>query len=65
MVPGSGDGLIRVRRKNVRVIEESLRNRGYLLSLGQIGDVVGLAGTSSVSDQLSALPSLPDSCETG
>lgn len=54
--PGSaGDGLTPVRRKIVRVIEESMRVRGYSPSLREIGDAVGLASTSSVSHQLSVL----------
>jgi len=50
-----GDGLTPVRRKIVRVIEESMRSRGYSPSMREIGDAVGLASTSSVSHQLSVL----------
>jgi repressor LexA len=54
--PGpEGDGLTPVRRKIVRVIEESMRSRGYSPSIREIGDAVGLASTSSVSHQLSVL----------
>jgi repressor LexA len=54
--PGpEGDGLTPVRRKIVRVIEESVRSRGYSPSMRKIGDAVGLASTSSVSHQLSVL----------
>jgi repressor LexA len=54
--PGpAGDDLTPVRRKIVRVIEESMRCRGYSPSMREIGDAVGLASTSSVSHQLSVL----------
>jgi repressor LexA len=54
--PGpAGDGLTPVRRKIVRVIQESMRSRGYPPSMREIGDAVGLASTSSVSHQLSVL----------
>jgi repressor LexA len=54
--PGpAGDGLTPVRRKIVRVIEESMRRRGYSPSMREIGDAVGLASTSSVAHQLSVL----------
>lgn len=54
--PGpAGDGLTPVRRKIVRVIEESMRRRGYPPSMREIGDAVGLASTSSVAHQLSVL----------
>ena len=54
--PGpTGDGLTPVRLRIVRVIEESMRSRGYSPSLREIGDAVGLASTSSVSHQLSVL----------
>jgi repressor LexA len=54
--PGpEGDGLTPVRRKIVRVIEESMRSKGYSPSMREIGDAVGLASTSSVSHQLSVL----------
>jgi repressor LexA len=58
MVDGAGpagDGLTPVRRKIVRVIEESMRSKGYSPSMREIGDAVGLASTSSVSHQLSVL----------
>jgi len=44
-----------LRQKIVRVIEDSLRSRGYPPSMQEIGDAVGLASTSSVSYQLSVL----------
>src|ERR1700722_20300330 len=54
--PGpAGDGLTPVRRKIVRVIQESMRSRGYPPSMREIGNAVGLASTSSVSHQLSVL----------
>jgi repressor LexA len=54
--PGDeGRKLTPVRRKIVRVIEDSLRTRGYPPSIREIGDAVGLASTSSVSHQLSVL----------
>jgi repressor LexA len=54
--PGpAGDGLTPVRRKIIRVIQESMRTRGYPPSMREIGDAVGLASTSSVSHQLSVL----------
>jgi repressor LexA len=54
--PGpAGDGLTPVRRKIVRVIEESMLRRGYPPSMREIGDAVGLASTSSVAHQLSVL----------
>jgi repressor LexA len=54
--PGpAGDGLTPVRRKIMRVIEESMLRRGYPPSMREIGDAVGLASTSSVAHQLSVL----------
>jgi repressor LexA len=44
-----------LRRKIVRVLEESLRSRGYAPSMREIGEAVGLASTSSVAYQLSVL----------
>jgi len=53
---GSADpGLTPQRRKIIRVIEDSLRSRGYPPSLREIGQAVGLASTSSVSYQMSVL----------
>jgi len=53
---GSDDlGLTPQRRKIIRVIEDSLRSRGYSPSLREIGEAVGLASTSSVSYQMSVL----------
>jgi repressor LexA len=48
-------GLTPRRRKIIRVIEESVRNRGYPPSLREIGEAVGLASTSSVSHQMRVL----------
>jgi repressor LexA len=41
--------------KIVQVIEDSVRSNGYVPSLREIGEAVGLASTSSVSYQLSVL----------
>jgi repressor LexA len=41
--------------KILRVIRDSVRKRGYPPSMREIGDAVGLASSSSVSYQLSAL----------
>jgi repressor LexA len=41
--------------KIVQVIEDSVRSNGYVPSLREIGQAVGLASTSSVSYQLSVL----------
>lgn len=50
---GSDDpGLTPRRRKIIRVIEESVRERGFPPSLREIGEAVGLASTSSVSHQM-------------
>ena len=43
------------QRKILRVIRDSVQERGYLPSLREIGEAVGLASTSSVAFQLSAL----------
>jgi repressor LexA len=43
------------QRKVLQVIRESVQQRGYPPSMREIGDAVGLASTSSVSYQLSAL----------
>ena len=55
--PGSsGDpGLTPLRRKIIRVIEDSLQSRGYSPSYREIGQAVGLASTSGVSYQMSVL----------
>jgi SOS-response transcriptional repressor LexA len=56
---GDGDpSLTPQRRKIVRVIEDSLRSRGYPPSMREIGEAVGLASTSSVSYQLSVLEAI-------
>lgn len=59
MDAGQGDpddpGLTPRRRKIIRVIEESVRSRGYPPSLREIGEAVGLASTSSVSHQMQVL----------
>jgi repressor LexA len=53
---GPGDpGLTPLRRRIIRVIEDSLQARGYSPSLREIGAAVGLASTSSVSYQMSVL----------
>jgi repressor LexA len=53
---GSDDpGLTPRRRKIIRVIEESVRERGFPPSLREIGEAVGLASTSSVSHQMRVL----------
>ena len=51
----AGRGLTPVRRKIVKVIDESVRRHGYAPSMREIGEAVGLASTSSVSYQLSVL----------
>jgi repressor LexA len=43
------------QRKVLQVIRESVQQRGYPPSMREIGEAVGLASTSSVSYQLSAL----------
>lgn len=43
------------QRKIIKVIEDSVRTRGYPPSLREIGEVLGLASASSVSFQISAL----------
>jgi repressor LexA len=48
-------GLTPRRRKIIRVIEESVRSKGYPPSLREIGEAVGLASTSSVSHQMRVL----------
>src|SRR5450756_2520165 len=50
-----GPRLTPLRCKIIRVIEESVRSRGYPPSLREIGWAVGLASTSSVSYQMSVL----------
>jgi len=61
MDAGHGDsddpGLTPRRRKIIRVIEESVRSRGYPPSLREIGEAVGLASASSVSHQMKVLQS--------
>jgi repressor LexA len=51
-------GLTPLRREIMRVIEASLRDKGYPPSIREIGDAVGLASTSSVSYQLSVLEAM-------
>jgi repressor LexA len=51
----AGRGLTPVRRKIVKVIDDSVRRHGYAPSMREIGEAVGLASTSSVSYQLSVL----------
>jgi repressor LexA len=43
------------QRKIIKVIEDSVRARGYPPSFQEIGEALGLASTSSVSFQISAL----------
>jgi repressor LexA len=50
-----GPGLTPRRRKIIKVIEDSVRSRGYPPSLREIGKAVGLASTSSVAHQMSVL----------
>jgi len=51
-------GLTPLRRKIIRVIGDSVRNRGYPPSLREIGEAVGLASVSSVSYQMTALKAM-------
>jgi repressor LexA len=51
----TGPQLTDRQRKVLQVIEDSARARGYPPTMREIGDAVGLASTSSVSYQLSAL----------
>ncbi len=51
----SGPDLSARQGKIVQVIEDSVRSNGYVPSLREIGEAVGLASTSSVSYQLSEL----------
>jgi repressor LexA len=53
--PEPGHVLTWRQRKVLQVIRESVQQRGYPPSMREIGDAVGLASTSSVSYQLSAL----------
>jgi repressor LexA len=43
------------QRKIIKVIEDSVRTSGYPPSFREIGEALGLASTSSVSFQISAL----------
>jgi len=52
---GSGGQLTPRQCKIVQVIEDSVRCNGYVPSLREIAEAVGLASTSSVAYQLSAL----------
>ena len=51
----AGPHLTDRQRKVLQVIEDSTQARGYPPTMREIGDAVGLASTSSVSYQLSAL----------
>jgi len=51
----TGPHLTDRQRKVLQVIEDSTQARGYPPTMREIGDAVGLASTSSVSHQLSAL----------
>jgi repressor LexA len=51
----AGPHLTDRQRKVLQVIEDSMQVRGYPPTMREIGDAVGLASTSSVSYQLSAL----------
>jgi hypothetical protein len=54
--PGpNGPGLTPRQRKILQAIRDSVQRRGYPPSMREIGEAVGLASTSSVSYQLSAL----------
>jgi repressor LexA len=50
-------GLTDRQKEILRVIEESVRTRGYAPSMREIGDTVGLTSPSSVKHQLLALES--------
>jgi repressor LexA len=52
---GSAHVLTWRQRKILRVIRDSVQQRGYAPSMREIGDAVGLTSESSVSYQLSAL----------
>lgn len=43
------------QRKIIKVIEDSIRTRGYPPSFREIAEAVGLASTSSLSFQIAAL----------
>jgi repressor LexA len=51
-------GLTPLRRKIIRVIGDSVRDRGYPPSLREIGEEVGLASTASVSYQMTVLKAM-------
>ncbi|MGO9780105.1 MAG: transcriptional repressor LexA [Streptosporangiaceae bacterium] len=53
--PGAGSDLTGRQLQVLAVIRDSVKRRGYPPSMREIGDAVGLASTSSVSFQLSAL----------
>jgi len=53
--PDPGHALTPRQRKVLRVIRESVQQRGYPPSMREIGEAVGLASTSSVSHQLAML----------
>ena len=53
-----GPRLTSRRRKIIRVIDESVRSRGYPPSLREIGEAVGLASTSSFSHQMQVLKAM-------
>lgn len=56
-LPALAAGLTARQRQILQVIRESVEHRGYPPSVREIGDAVGLASTSSVAHQLSALES--------
>ena len=53
--PGPDHVLTSRQRKVLNVIKDSVQKRGYPPSMREIGEAVGLASTSSVASQLSAL----------
>ena len=55
MRPGPDHVLTSRQRKVLNVIKDSVQKRGYPPSMREIGEAVGLASTSSVASQLSAL----------
>jgi repressor LexA len=53
--PADGAGLTNRQRRVLEVIRESVERRGYPPSMREIGEVVGLTSSSSVSHQLATL----------
>jgi repressor LexA len=51
----AGQDLTPRQRKVLQAIEDSVRRNGYAPSMREIGEVAGLASTSAVSHQMSAL----------